>query len=62
MNVRFFNMDTFAEEPFSPLFMATAADNTDPSDAFLAIDPDRNQLLIARPDTPARLEFYQMPN
>lgn len=61
MNVRFFNMDTFAEEAFSPLFMGTAADGTDPSDAFFALDPDRNQLLVARPDTPARLEWYQLP-
>lgn len=62
MNVRFFNMDTFAEESFSPLFMGTAADGTNPSDAFLTIDPDRNQLLVARPDTPPRLEWYQLPN
>ncbi len=61
-HVRFFNMDTFTEEAFSPLLLQEASDGTNPSDAFLAMDSDRNQLLIARPDTPARLEFYGLPD
>ncbi len=62
INVRFFDMDTFTEESFSPLLLQTASDNTNPSSAFLAIDPDRNQLVVARPDTPPRIEFYLLPN
>lgn len=62
MNVRFFDMDTFTENSIAPLLLQSAPDNTNPSDAFLAIDSVRNVLLIARPDTPPRLEFYQMPN
>lgn len=62
MAVRVFNMTTFAEESFSPIALPRAADNTNASAAFLAFDTDRNQLLIARPDTPARLEFYQLPD
>lgn len=62
MTVRFFNMDTFTEEPFSPLPLPRAADNTNAVDAFLALDPVRNQLIVARPDTPARVEFYKLPS
>jgi hypothetical protein len=59
--VRFFDMDTSTEPPFQPILLQTAPDNTNPASAFLAIDPDRNQLIVSRPDTPARLEFYQLP-
>ncbi len=62
MAVRIFNMTTFEEESFSPISLPMTADHTNALAAFLAFDTDRNQLLIARPDTPARLEFYQLPN
>ncbi|QDV89730.1 hypothetical protein RAS2_08030 [Phycisphaerae bacterium RAS2] len=62
MVVRIFDMDTYVEEPFSPISLPRAADNTNASSAFLEFDTVRNQLIVARPDTPARLEFYGLPD
>lgn len=61
LKVFFFDMTSGVIEPYH-LLLQTAADNTNAVDSFMAFNSVLNTFMIARPDTPARLEFYQMPN
>ncbi len=61
LKVFFFDMTSSVMEPYN-LLLQTAADNSNAVDSFMAFNPVLNTFMIARPDTPPRVEFYQMPN
>lgn len=61
LKVRFFDMTSGVMEPYD-ILLQTAADNTNAVDSFMAFNTVLNTFMIARPDTPPRIEFYQMPN